>query len=351
MLVGMTTRVTAEQLSTARGCMLGLVLGDAIGATGTAVPATGALSATTAAQLACFTVEGIIRAHVRASHKGICHPPSVVWHAYRRWAAMQGIPGIEPAQEEHWPDGWIAQVPALAIRRGSAPATVAALQSRTMGDLVKPVGGSTGAHGLTRVLPVGVTDGSVRELGSLAAELAATTHTGEAVSAAAVGVTIVAHIAKGHSVEEATQRARREDLSFLKQAADVPLEPVLDAARSHPRQATTLAQLAPGARAVAALSGGLYVALSFPERDQIREALSFAASTRNGRHVAAVAGAVLGAAHGVDALPVDWVSRLELAWVADVLARDLMAEFVDRPSGSEYVPAPDTHWWDRYPGW
>jgi diguanylate cyclase (GGDEF)-like protein len=45
------------------------------------------------------------------------------------------------------------------------------------------------------------------------------------------------------------------------------------------------------------------------------------------------------------------VSRLELAWVADVLAQDLIAEFVDSPSGSDYEPAADPTWWNRYPGW
>ena len=351
MLVGMTTKVMAQQLATARGGMLGLVLGDAVGAAGTAVPATGTLPATSAAQLACFTVEGIIRAHVRATRKGMCHPPSVVWHAYKRWAAMQGIPDIEPLQEEAWPDGWLAQVPALAIRRGSAPATVAALRKGTMGDLERPVGGSVGAHGLTRVLPVGLTNRLTPAPSRLAAELAATTHTGEAVGAAGLGATIIANIAEGHSVEEAAQRAQREDWDFLKQAVGLSLEAALDAARSRPRHAATLTQLAPNAQAMAALSGGLYVALTFPGRDQIREALTFAAATQNGVHVATVAGALLGTAHGVDALPVDWVSRLELAWVADILARDLMAEIVDQPSGTEYTPAIDPYWWNRYPGW
>ncbi|MGW0434927.1 hypothetical protein ACWDV4_20605 [Micromonospora sp. NPDC003197] len=75
------TRVTTEQLTAARGCLLGLMLGDAIGGTGGNVPPDGPLPATSAGQLACFTVEGLIRAHVRGMHKGICHPPSVVWHA------------------------------------------------------------------------------------------------------------------------------------------------------------------------------------------------------------------------------------------------------------------------------
>jgi ADP-ribosylglycohydrolase len=351
MLVRVTSEVKTLQLSTARGCVLGLVLGDAIGAAGADVPSAGALRATSAAQLACFTVEGVIRAHVRATHKGICHPPGVVWHAYTRWAAMQGIPDIKPRDKEVWPDGWLAQVPALAARRGSAPATVTALQNGTMGQIDKPAGSSTGAHGLTRALPAGLTGGWNLNPARFAAEIAAISHTGEALHAAALGATIVANLVKGQDVEEAVQESRLESMSFLRQPADSPVAAAVDAARSQPQLATKLAQLTPDARAAAALAGGVYVALCFPGRDQIRDALLFAASSSNGNHVAAVAGALLGTAHGADALPVDWVSRLELAWVADVLARDLIAEFVDKPSGTEYSPGDDPHWWDRYPGW
>ncbi|KHD75993.1 hypothetical protein MB27_19040 [Actinoplanes utahensis] len=343
--------MTTKQLSTARGCVLGLVLGDAIGAAGAEVPPDGSLRATTGAQLACFTMEGVIRAHVRATHRGICHPPSVVWHAYTRWAAMQGILDVKPLQEENWPDGWLAQVPVLAARRGSAPATVTALQNGTMGEIGKPVGGSVGAHGLTRVLPVGLTAEWVPEPARFAAEIAATTHAGKAVHAAALGATIIAGIAKGQGLEEAVQQSQWESLNFLEQPVESPVASAVEAARSQPRQTTKLARLVPDARAAAALAGGVYVALCFPGRDQIRDALLFAASCGNGSHVAAVAGALLGAAHGADALSVDWVSRLELAWVADVLARDLIAEFADEPSGTEYAQGGDPYWSDRYPGW
>jgi hypothetical protein len=178
----MTTRECAKQLTTARGCLLGLVLGDAVGAAGAAVPTTGPLRTTTAGQLACFTVDGMIWANVRGTHKGICHPPSVVWHAYTRKAAMQGIPDIKPWNETDWPDGWLAQVPALATRRGSAPATVAALQSREMGTLEKPTGSSTGAHRLIRSLPAGLLQWWNPDPGRFAADVAETTHIGDAVT-------------------------------------------------------------------------------------------------------------------------------------------------------------------------
>jgi ADP-ribosylglycohydrolase len=347
-----TTRVTAKQLATARGCLIGLVLGDAVGAADAAALVAGPLRVTTAGQLACFTVEGMIRAHVRGAHKGICHPPSVVWNAYTRWAAMQGIAGIEPWNDTDWPDGWLAQVPALATRRGSAPATVAALQTGEMGTLEKSAGSSTGAHGLTRSLPAGLLQWWNPDPGRFAAEVAATTHTADAVGAAALGATIVANIIKGQGLEEAVEDAQLACASLLKQVNDgLLLEPAITAGRLQPRQAAVLGQVAPDARAMSALAGGIYVALSFPEREEIRDGLQFAASSSNGTHVGAVAGALLGTKHGADALPVDWVSRLELAWVADVLAHDLVTEFADGPSGNEHAEAPDPHWWSRYPGW
>lgn len=78
----------------------------------------------------------------------------------------------------------------------------------------------------------------------------------------------------------------------------------------------------------------VYVASSHSESEQVGEALRFAASAV-GAGVAMVTGALLGALHGVDVLPVEVVSRLELAWATDTLARDLVAELSGAPGGRE----------------
>ncbi|PWR15825.1 hypothetical protein DKT69_08865 [Micromonospora sicca] len=337
------TKVTAEQLATARGCVLGLMLGDAIGATGGNVPASGPLLATSAGQLACFTIDGLIRAHIRGMHKGISSPPIVVWRSYTRWAAIQGIPGLKVWDEADWPNGWLTKVPALAERRGSAPATVATLQGQTMGSIDKPAGKSIGAHALTRTLPVALG----RPLDPAA--IAALTHGGEALAAARLGVEIVRLVASGEHLDAAVDRVLPAD-EERSEGAVRSLALALAAARSRPGQRSELARLAPDAKAASALAGGLYVALSFPDRKSIRDALLFAASANDGGHVATVAGTLLGTTHGPDALPVDWLSRLELAWPADTLARDFVTEIEDSPSGGDYVPATDPHWWSRYPG-
>ena len=44
-------------------------------------------------------------------------------------------------------------------------------------------------------------------------------------------------------------------------------------------------------------------------------------------------------------------SKEQIGGVIIIEARDLMAEFADLPSGTEYTAGPDPHWQDRYPGW
>lgn len=98
------------------------MLGDAIGATGGTLLASGPLRATSAGQLACFTVDGLIRAHIGGMHRGLTHPPGMIWYAYNRWAVLQGSAGVKPAYGSNPPARWLAEVPVLRERRGSAEA-------------------------------------------------------------------------------------------------------------------------------------------------------------------------------------------------------------------------------------
>ncbi|WP_079062736.1 ADP-ribosylglycohydrolase family protein [Streptacidiphilus griseoplanus] len=362
--------------SRVRGMLLGLALGDTLGTARGKLPASGPLQAGVSTQLACFTAEGTIRALVRGDHKGICHPPSVVWHTYCRWAALQGIEAERMRRrwaggstDNVWPDGWLAQVPVLAERRGSAPATVAALSKDEQGTVDRPTTTSRGCHALTRTLPVAVvaaahgSDQTVR----WAREIAALTHGDTAAqSAAAHAAVLVAHCLTStpgmqdpqsgkqsqvrHALTGGIQALRDSDRGLTADDHD-RLATALRQADNQPADHGCLARLAPDATAPSALLGGLYAAASFPGRADFGAALRFAAGAPDGDSVACVTGALLGAAHGADALPIDLVSRHELAWVIDTLARDLVAQLAERPSGTEYTPGWDSHWWDRYPGW
>jgi ADP-ribosylglycohydrolase len=359
-------RELVRKQSRVRGMMFGLALGEALGGARGKVPGSGPLRAGVTTQLACFTAEGIIRAQVRGNHKGICYAPGVVLHAYCRWAFMQGIE-VEKMRRRWspyggaWPDGWLAGVPALGERRGSAPATVTALSRIDQGE-ERMATASRGHHALTRGLPIAVTGiGGIAQAGAVAA----LTHGDTAAQAATAHAAVLAHHCLTHSSPEpgttpgpSARDALHAGIIALPSAGPSltddehrRLVAAFQYAVDERADAVRLARLAPDPTAPSALLGGLYVAASFPDRADLRAALEFAAGAPDGESVACVAGALLGAVHGIEALPVDLVSRHELAWVLDALARDLVMELEDSPSGSEYVKGWDPHWWDRYPGW
>ncbi|WP_405464295.1 ADP-ribosylglycohydrolase family protein [Streptomyces jietaisiensis] len=381
--------------SRVRGLLLGLALGDTLGSARGTLPAHDVLRAGVSTQLACFTAEGTIRALVRGEHKGVCHPPSVLWHAYCRWAALQGLETERMRERwasasagQAWPDGWLSRVPALALRRGTAPATVAALSQDRQGSTDRPTTSSRGCHALTRTLPLAAVAAGKDPAywTERAYEVAALTHGDRAAwSATAQAVVLLGHCLTstpaeglafgphGRGDHDGTQvrEALREGLRLLEATASDPtrspdptrapdptsarareaLDAAFREAAEHPADARRLARLAPDATAPSALLGAVYVAASFPERARLGEALRFAAGAPDGDSVACVTGALLGAVHGAEALPVDLVARHELAWVLDTLAHDLVAQLADSPSGSEYVRGWDPHWWGRYPGW
>ncbi|MGV9264082.1 ADP-ribosylglycohydrolase family protein [Kitasatospora sp. NPDC003701] len=364
----MVRMVTVDE-SRARGLMLGSALGDAAGVVRGRWPAEGPLPIGVSTQLAAFTAEGAIRASVRMNHRGISHAPSVVWHAYCRWAVLQGI---EPERISErwtagggsaWPDGWLVQVAGLAVRRGSAPATVTALTGLQQGTPERPVTGSRGAHAVTRGLPLGLL-WALSGPGTCALpvrQTAALTHGARDAQDAAVGAAqLVAHcLTESDPIGAWTASSPGDGHPFDAVVRTLPMpysavpDTVLDLLKApggspDPGQ---LAWIAPDATASSALLGALFVVSRFPGRDTVGAALEFAAGAPDGASVACTAGALLGAAHGVGALPAGLLSRLELAWVIDTLARDLLQEYVDSPGGGDYRPARDPLWRARYPGW
>jgi len=302
-------------LERGRGLMLGLLLGDALAHE----PQVGdqRLMSSSAGQLACFTVEGLIRAHVRFSKIGACHPPSMVWNAYQRWADGQGLSSSHSTDSgQPWLDGWLLQQYPLRQRRGNAPATVAALTGRVMGTADQPVNQSAGHHALSTALPVAMFDLNVNRT---ALEVAALTHgNGAAQQAAGIAATLLVEV----------QRAR--------QVASLDLD-----ALTPPD--------GPSGTAPDALRQAVIAVQAHGQPEAFLDALA-AAHSSGGRGAATLAGALLGACHGVSALPQELVGRLELGIIGDTLARDALTEQTQSPFETWHHRSQDLSWWHRYPG-
>ncbi len=114
-------------------------------------PYTGRLGAITDdTQMTLFTAEGLLRAYVRGSLRGLCCITSVISHAYLRWLKTQGI---SPKMNIDEATGLIG-LRALHSRRAPGDTCLSALQTMTTFTNQKAQNHSKGAGGIMRVAPV-----------------------------------------------------------------------------------------------------------------------------------------------------------------------------------------------------
>ncbi len=104
-------------------------------------------------QMTLFTAEGCLRAWGRGTEKGICHPPSVVSHAYLRWLRTQEETPSEG--QSAGMDGWLIGLKQLWSRRAPGNTCLSALRAcRRFGQEAE--NDSKGCGGVMRVAPAGL---------------------------------------------------------------------------------------------------------------------------------------------------------------------------------------------------
>ncbi|UGS38494.1 ADP-ribosylglycohydrolase family protein [Capillimicrobium parvum] len=346
-----------------RGCLLGGAVGDALGAAvefdsidgirarfGSAgirdfAEAYGRLGAITDdTQMTLFTAEGLIRAYVRQAAKGICHPPSVVDHAYARWLRTQGETSQRWSGE---PDGWLVGVDALHARRAPGTTCLTAMHGPAMGTIDTLLNDRKGCGGVMRAAPAGLVGGWADAF-DLGCETAALTH-GHPSGYLAAGAlaALVARLLDGHDLDKALDEL----------AERLAARPGHDETRDALRAARDLAAAAttPGPEAVATLGGGwvaeealaiaVYSALVAPDLAAgVRLAVNHSGDSDS---TGAITGNLLGAMLGLQAVPPHWLAALELRAEIEQLADDWIACFASDQRFD--VTAPE--WWRRYPGW
>lgn len=336
-----------------RGLVLGIGVGDAVGSRASDVPVEGDLQAGAASQLAAWTIESLLR---NATRYGGWHPyppaAEAVLCSYQEWERLSQSPSevvanggeahadLEVGSIKSW-RGWLIDHPAMRRRRGSSPSTVQALATGRPQH-------SAGCQALLRILATApmalvrqtyggdrVPPDQAREVArEWARATALLTHDdGDRQGVAALAVDILAEaLLASDDLKWAIKRASYDS----EHTSKVDTHRARTAASDRPCVPQELERLAPDKTSWSALAGGIYVALSFPDEDSIEEAIEFAGWAPDGDSVAAVAGAILGARHGYEALPTQWVNRLELGWVLDRLAIDLAAEVHEHQGGQSW---------------
>lgn len=340
----------ARLIESARAVHLGIAVGDAAEDLMGDAPVWRAGVAT---QLTLATTEGVIRAMERAGQGLDADFGHETRESLRNWGVLQQIQGIAPAR------GAVASpldtVPAYAERRGSAPATVRALQHGPAG-VQGPGQQSLGAHALVRTLPLGaVLPLGAESVTNIATASAAVTHGHPLVGAvAAVGVHLVAHAPGTQS-----GLAQRWLAALEGPLVDVPapvrsrVGAAMTAATTMPNDPDQLPQLAPDRTAISVLAAAVYVALSLPDPADLPLAFAMAAFAPDKHATSAAVGGLLAARFGRRPLIQHGAARLELAWACEALGTDLAMTALLSPLGKDldgpWLPSWDTRFGPKPP--
>lgn len=359
-----------------RGCLLGGAVGDALGApvefmslaeiraqfgrTGiteftTAFDRKGAITDDT--QMTLFTAEGLLRSYVQNGGRDTATITAAVAHAYARWLKTQGAtPGVTDIDT----DGWLYEQRELHALRVPGATCLSALERMgTLGE--RATNDSKGCGGAMRMAPAGLwctrleegvsPERVARKAFELGVELAGITH-GHPTGRVAAGAfaALVALLARERPLAEAVERvktlvvrypAHSETLQAMQRAQAAAR--VEDALR--PERIVALGE---GWVADEALAIALTCALAAPDFETgVRAAVNHDGDSDS---TASMAGNLLGAHLGVEAIPQRWLAGLEARRIIAEVADDLatfpqwpIGEFVDESDASDYYRK-------RYPG-
>ncbi|MFB7246016.1 ADP-ribosylglycohydrolase family protein [Streptomyces populi] len=351
--------------SRVRGTLLGVAVGDALGAPVDGlsleaireahgaeglvgpVPAYGRRGTVThLTQLSLFGVDGLIRAQVRRD-TGAWHPPSDVHRAYRRWSATQSDWGPDERRKD---DGWLAREEWLYARRDPARACLLGLADGIMGTLDAPKNpGEPGPEAAARSAPFGLLVGWEPQLAmQLAVECAAQTHGHPSAYLTAGAYAVAVHaLARGENPDAAVQQT----LALLSvrpghQPVAAALQHALGAVRQGAPSPARVEELARSGAAEGPLAAAVYCVLV---GEDVRHALCLSVNHGGPSAVTgALTGGLLGALHGETALPPAWLAELEGRPTVLVLADDFAMEMTQGPA--LHGPAGSSPGWlARYP--
>ena len=281
-------------------------------------------------QMTLFTATGLLYGTTRSKMRGIMGSyEGYIRYHYKDWYRTQ-TEKYPLSGEYHY--SWLVNVPDLFSRRAPGNTCMAALSGDNFGTTEEPINHSKGCGSVMRVAPVGLyfcdSRYTIEDSDRIGAASAALTHGHEL---AWLPSAAMAHIVR--------QLAEHDDVTVLAAVQDAmgtlqklyPQEKFLDKLLSLLQKAVDLSAddrddlsaihlLGEGWTADEALAIAVYCALKYP--DNIEKALIAAVNHKgDSDSTGSIAGNILGASLGLQAIPRKFLENLEL--------RDLIQEVAD----------------------
>ncbi len=303
-------------------------------------------------QMTLFTLAGLLLGETRMSLRGIAGDPAYyVYRAYLDWLRTQ-----DHSYRDNPHDSFLVDVPQLNARRAPGNTCLSALASGEMGTMDKPLNNSKGCGGVMRVAPVGLFARDISEPWRHAAAIAAITHghpLGYIPAAALARIVELCAFQKVTTIREAVKTCIKELPGWFpkqEEAAQSMANSLSYAAHlafnSQTRQDPdhmNVRRLGEGWVGDEALAIAVYCCLR--HHDSFDEAI-IAAVNHGGDSdsTGAIAGNIMGAFLGLEAIGSVWTEHLELRGLLTELGRDLC----DGCLMSEYGTYRDDRWLAKY---
>ena len=326
-------------ISKYQGCLLGLAIGDALGAPVEFLSLQEIKmrygrdgitdfhewrgfkpgSYTDDTQMSLATAIGCIRAYQRWHGRGICHPASVVHRRYLDWFESQND---------------------LGQRRGPGRTCLSALQSGKMGTIKEKINNSKGCGGVMRTAPVGLAfppDRAFQE----GAEYAAITHghpSGYLTAGFLSGMT--SYIIEGKTLAEAIAlcigQLTQYD-GYSETLEKIELAQKLSVSQKPPEE--SIQAIGEGWVGEEALAISLYCSLKFSDNFE-RGTLAAVNHSGDSDSTGSITGAILGTLLGVELIPRPWVRKVEESGRITKITNDMFSIFKSGKelSSEEYPP-------------
>ena len=355
-----------EQMNRFRGCLLGMAVGDAIGAAvekksyeeicETYGPAgllgydtvNGLAEITSYTQVAAFTVNGLLLAISRGqTHDAMAY----VTMAMKEWASVQHFP-----KDPHRRSCWLRGTAAFRRRKCMDPRTLDALTRDVLGTPKKPSNQAEGPGSLTTAVAMGMYFHPERmqfhEIGVLGAQVVALTH-GEPMaflSGSVLAYVIAAILNDPEGELESHFRLAAQTVAdqFGKEFPQAlrlqkALLEIIEKAKDPTAQNVAVMESIGCATCAQVLAGAMYAVLA-GRGDFDTSAIIAVNHSGKSAAVGAVAGAILGAKMGQESLPEFYLECLEAAQVLPELATDLW-QCWDKPGAKRLF---DVEWDRKY---
>ncbi len=318
----MTTKINIKQI---KGTFVGSALAGSMG--------TGQI--TDDIQMAMFTAEGLILSKVRSEYIKAAKINEPVYHSLLRWLYTQQTSLLGDMIKQYGScsivDGILMGHKELFELRDPSETSLKALDSGKMGTFEYPQNHSAGPGAIVRNIPLGIAFKDSKLAFQAGCDCAVITH-GHPCGYLSAGFLscLICEIINCSSCDNPLETAMDNSILVLKtyEGHEDILETIYQAKNLSMRmrpQTLSMQEHFPNRSALHALGAGLFFALTFGE--DFKKGLQQATEQSNTSEASAITGGILGAIHGIDAIPESWFSNLELNDVILEISEDLFNHF------------------------